>query len=69
MATKLQIVNRVMRELGGPQGEEQSVTTRIRWGFKSRRQLYLFMIWREYWQDGEVVEAAVLFSSRDWIGL
>ena len=45
------------------------MTTKIRWGFKSRNQLYLFQIWREYWQDGEVVNAKILFSSRDWIGI
>ena len=43
--------------------------TKLRWGFKSRKQLYLFMVWREYWEAGEVVHAVVLFSSRDWIGI
>lgn len=41
--------------------------TRIRWGFRSKNQLPLFMVWRE-----ELVEdvgfASVLFNSRDWIG-
>lgn len=43
--------------------------TRIRWGFKSINQLPLFMIWREYWVNGEVSFAEVIFSSRDWIGI
>lgn len=45
------------------------MTTKTRWGFKSRTQLPLFMVWREYWQDGDVVHVTVLFSTRDWIGL
>lgn len=46
--------------------------TRIRWGFKSKTQLPLFMIWREYLDgpaEGEVVHAVVLFDSMDWIGI
>lgn len=35
--------------------------TRIRVGFRSKRQLPLFMIWREDWEDGDVVFAQVLF--------
>lgn len=43
--------------------------TRVRWGFKSKTQLPLFMVWREYFDDhGEVVHASVLFTTRDWIG-
>ena len=36
-----------------------------RWGFKSRNQLPLFMVWEEYWHGGEVAHATVLFSTRD----
>lgn len=39
-----------------------------RWGFKSKNQLPLFMVWREHWIDGDVVYADVIFNSRDWIG-
>jgi len=42
---------------------------RRRWGFKSKKQLPLFMIWDEEWHEGEVVFAWVIFNSRDWIGL
>lgn len=40
-----------------------------RWGFKSRNQLPLFMIWDEEWFQGEVIMAYVVFNSLDWIGL
>jgi hypothetical protein len=40
-----------------------------RWGFKSKKQLPLFMVWDEEWQDGDVVFAWVIFNSRDWIGI
>ncbi len=43
--------------------------TKIRFGFRSKRQLPLFMIWKEYWECGEVTFASVLFNSMDWIGL
>ena len=39
-----------------------------RWGFKNKNQLPLFMIWDEYWENGEVVYAIVRFNSIDWIG-
>lgn len=39
-----------------------------RWGFKSKTQLPLFMIWDEYWENGEVLNAMMVFNSRDWIG-
>jgi hypothetical protein len=52
------------------QTEKRQVTvTKVRFGFKSSNQLYLFMVWREYHHKGEVVYAEVLFSSFDWIGL
>lgn len=41
--------------------------TKIRWGFRSRNQSPLFMVWREYLQDDEVMFAIVLFNSRNWI--
>lgn len=44
-------------------------STRIRFGFKGRKQLPLFMVWREYLDDeGEVYHGKVLFDSFDWIG-
>ena len=43
-------------------------TFKRRWGFKSKNQLPLFMIWEEEWFDGEVIYGTVLFNSRDWIG-
>jgi hypothetical protein len=36
--------------------------SRIRFGFKGKNQLPWFMIWREYWVDGDVVFARVLFK-------
>lgn len=33
-------------------------------GFRSKRQLPLVMIWKEYWRGGEVVHADVIFSTR-----
>lgn len=42
-------------------------TTKLRWGFKGRNQLPLFMVWREVWDGGEVVHADVLFNTQDWI--
>jgi hypothetical protein len=45
------------------------VTTKKRWGFKSRTQLPLFMMWEEDWCNGEVVYGRVTFNSRDWIGI
>jgi len=39
-----------------------------RWGFKGKNQIPLFMIWDEYWDEGEVTYARVVFNSRDWIG-
>ncbi len=49
-------------------GQEENTMTKIRFGFKGRDQLPLFMVWREYIEDGEVFFAKVLFNSRDWIG-
>jgi hypothetical protein len=45
------------------------MATRLRFGFKSKHQLPLLMVWREYWHGGDVVHATVLFNSRRWIGL
>jgi hypothetical protein len=43
---------------------------RLRYGFKNKkRQLPLFMIWKEEWYDGEVVYAWVVFNSMNWIGI
>ncbi|PYY28324.1 hypothetical protein [Paenibacillus illinoisensis] len=35
--------------------------TKIRFGFKSKNQLPLFMVWREWNENGETVFAKVLF--------
>jgi hypothetical protein len=35
---------------------------RIRFGFRSKYQMPLFMIWREYWQEEEIVFAEVIFK-------
>lgn len=43
------------------------VTMKVRWGFKSKTQLPLFMVWREIWQGGEVIHGEVMFNTRDWI--
>lgn len=43
--------------------------TRLRIGFKSRRQVSLFMIWREYLCGQEVEHATVLFNSQHWISV
>lgn len=42
---------------------------KTRSGFRSKRQLPFFMIWKEEWEDGEVINAWVIFNSRDWIGI
>lgn len=42
---------------------------KIKYGFKSKNQLPLFMIWREYRERNKVVFAEVLFNSKDWIGI
>ncbi len=43
-------------------------TTKVRWGFKSKTQLPLFMVWREYRVAGEVQYATVMFNSTNWVG-
>lgn len=42
---------------------------KVCFGFKSKNQLPLFMVWREFWEAGEVVYGDVLFNSQDWFGL
>jgi len=42
---------------------------KTRFGFKGKRQHPLFMIWREYIENGQVVYARVLFNSMGWIGI
>lgn len=39
-----------------------SEKTKIRFGFKSKTQSPLFMVWREYIENGEVTFAKVLFQ-------
>lgn len=41
--------------------------TKRRWAFKSKKQLPLFMVWDEYWHDGEVEYASVVFNTANWI--
>mgnify|MGYP003151546402 CR=1 FL=1 len=36
--------------------------TRIGIGFKSKTQLPLFMVWREFWDGGDVIYAYVIFK-------
>lgn len=43
-------------------------TYRIRFGFKGKYQLPLFMIFKEEVENGEVVFAWVIFNSRRYIG-
>jgi hypothetical protein len=44
--------------------------TGLRCGFRSKNQLPLFMMWREYYDDSyNVIYARVLFNSMDWIGI
>ena len=45
------------------------MTTKRRWGFRSKNQLPLFLIWEELWYGDEIVHATVIFNSRDWIGV
>jgi hypothetical protein len=49
-------------------GNHSVQTTHRRFGFKGKHQLPLFMIWDEYWEDGKVVFARVVFNSMNWIG-
>ncbi len=42
---------------------------KVRWGFKSKNQLPLFMVWEEFSDSGVVIHANVLFSTLNWIGL
>lgn len=44
-------------------------STKIRCGFKGKNQLPLFMVWKEYIENGEVVFAKVSFNSRDRFGI
>lgn len=39
--------------------------TKIRFGFKSKNQSPLFMVWREYIEDGVIVFAAVIWMLLD----
>lgn len=36
-------------------------TIKYRFGFRGKKQLPLFMVWKEYWVDGKVEFAKVLF--------
>jgi len=42
-------------------------TTRIRFGFKSKRQLPLFMVWKEYYTNGKITGGSVLFSTLNFL--
>ena len=39
--------------------------TRYGLGFKSKQQLPLIMLWKEWWWNGEVCDAQVLYSTRN----
>jgi len=46
------------------------ITTILRFGFKKKReQLPIFMVWREWWKDGDITSARVLFNSMNYIGI
>jgi hypothetical protein len=34
----------------------------LRFGFKSKNQLPLFLVWHEFWYNNEIVFASVLFK-------
>jgi hypothetical protein len=36
--------------------------TKTRFGFRSKYQMPIFMVWREYWEYGEMVFAKVIFK-------
>ena len=36
--------------------------TKTRFGFRSKHQMPIFMVWREFWKDGEMVFAKVIFK-------
>ena len=38
------------------------VTTKLCFGFRGEIQLPLFMIWREYWHNNQVIFAKTLFT-------
>jgi hypothetical protein len=44
-------------------------TTKLRFGFKGKKQLPLFMIWEEDFVNDELVFARVIFNSQYWIGI
>ncbi len=46
---------------------QKEAMTKLRFGFRSKRQLPLFMVWREYFDDnGEVEFASVEFIIRGY---
>lgn len=49
-----------------PDPRSNAITTKICFGFRGKKQLPLFMIIREYWQKGEVIDATVLFIIRGY---
>ena len=47
--------------------QQSEARTKLRFGFRSKRQLPLFMVWREYFDDnGEVEFASVVFIIRGY---
>jgi hypothetical protein len=41
---------------------------KVKFGFKSKTQLPLLMVWREWYdENGDVCDACVLFNSMDYI--
>jgi hypothetical protein len=48
--------------LVGCRKDDAMERSKIRFGFRGKRQVWLFGIWREYWYDGKVVFAVVIFT-------
>lgn len=45
-----------------------SKLTQIRCGFRSKKQLNLFVVWKEFYNEFNEVEfACIIFNSEDWI--
>jgi len=44
------------------------LTSKLNFGFKGKDQLPLFLVWRTYYEDGDIVCARVIFNSMNWIG-
>jgi hypothetical protein len=40
------------------------ITTRLRFGFRGKNESCLFRLWKEYWENDEVIHAETLFVIR-----